>query len=281
MTLRDSGGSTLGPESSSRRVRLEPGPFSITGWLNVKIEPLPGCRSLAQLNLFGLAEDESDSANSVQELYRKGVVDFAPYARDVHVNHIIQRGVSYSDLPNVPGQHFSGNNCATVDEQIFEQLKFSPGKFEHRVATRDGVAPEIHLQISNLQHRRRVGIGTAMQSSDAGQQLRKSEGLEEVIVSAGIQASHAIVDRSLRSQDKNRHPVTVPPQFPQNLEPAQSRQHQVDENQIKWLSVEVLETGFAGVSGDHLIAISFQTLRDCGRELVFVFNEQDPHRNER
>jgi hypothetical protein len=42
MTLRAAGVSTLGPESSSRGVRLEPGPFTITGRVNVKIETFPG-----------------------------------------------------------------------------------------------------------------------------------------------------------------------------------------------------------------------------------------------
>jgi len=38
----------------------------------------------------------------------------------VYIDHIIQRRVPAGLIPNIPGEHFPGNNAALVAKKIFE-----------------------------------------------------------------------------------------------------------------------------------------------------------------
>src|SRR5262245_42161354 len=81
------------PRSGPRRTRASGG---------------PGCSDAATgASWLALAQDESDAPNRVDELRRRVLIDLLPEARNVHVDHVVERRSARRFLPDVAGQHLT------------------------------------------------------------------------------------------------------------------------------------------------------------------------------
>src|SRR5215831_21022745 len=61
-----------------------------------------------------LAENESDSADGVEDLAAKRVVHLAAQAPDLHVDEIVDGAVPGGLLPDRGGEHFAGDDIARM-----------------------------------------------------------------------------------------------------------------------------------------------------------------------
>ena len=67
---------------------------------------------------------------------------------------------------------------------------------------------------------------------NAREQLGKRERLGQVIIAADLQTLHAIIDRTLRAEDEDRHLYFLRPPAFDEVEAIEPRQHQVHDRDV-------------------------------------------------
>jgi hypothetical protein len=78
--------------------------------------------------------------NGVQEFLRKPTVDLALYARNMSVDHVVQRRIPNCSPPHVAYSHFSKQV-----QQMFQQMKFSTLQITFGTAANGGVSASNQL----------------------------------------------------------------------------------------------------------------------------------------
>lgn len=115
------------------------------------------------------------------------------------------------------------------------------------------------------------GIPAAWQ---ARQKLGEGEGLDEVIVGAGVKARHAIVDGIPRSQDQHRFVEAVAAKVPKHLQAISARQPQIQHKAVNGLGRGEVVAVFAGEGAEHLVAFFFKAAAQAPLQAFLVFNDQ-------
>ena len=72
----------------------------------------------------------------------------------------------------------------------------------------------------------------AQQGLDAGQQLGEGEGLDQVVVAAGLEAAHAVVHGVARAQDEHGSPHAAAAQRLHECYAVQAREHDVHDRRV-------------------------------------------------
>ena len=80
--------------------------------------------------------------------------------------------------------------------------------------------------------RRRRAAAAPQQRLEPRQQLGEGEGLDQIIVAAGAQAFHAVVDRAERAEDQDGDADLGGAQRGDDGEPVHARQHAVDDQRV-------------------------------------------------
>ena len=86
-------------------------------------------------------------------------------------------------------------------------------------------------QRADLDAGRLTGAATG-QRPHARFQFRQGEGLGQVVVGAGIEAAHAILDAVLRGQDQHRHGALARAQAAQHVDTGELGQAEIENQQI-------------------------------------------------
>ena len=111
----------------------------------------------------------------------------------------------------------------------------------------------------------------------AGQQLGERERLGEVVVAAGLQAVHAVVDAVPRAEEQHRRGDGGVAERGDQAEAVEAGQHHVDDGRVVAARARQLETGHAvlgDVDGKALLA---QAAGDEPGDAAIVFDDEDPH----
>jgi hypothetical protein len=118
---------------------------------------------------------------------------------------------------------------------------------------------------------------SAEQGADAGQQLVKGEGFDQIVVCADVEASHAVGHGVFggEHQDRNITPVAGP-QPPANLQPVEPRHHHVEDHQIGGTVPRLDQSALAVESDVDCVAFVGQPPADEIHDLAFVVNDQNP-----
>jgi len=111
-----------------------------------------------------------------------------------------------------------------------------------------------------------------------GQQFREREGLHQVIIRAGIQSPHPVVDsaRGRQHQYRGRRPAAA--QRLDHLEPVDLRKHAIDDEQIPPLVYRDPQTIAAIILRGGLVSSLLQRAHYVLRGLGVVFDHEDSHR---
>ncbi len=124
------------------------------------------------------------------------------------------------------------HDAAHMMHQVRQNAIFMRGQF-HRFAIHTGTGgARIDHQLASLQRRGRVTGGAAQQGAQARQQLFGNERLGEVIVSAGIKASHLLAPRIAGGQNQDREGFSVRTPFLQDADAVHLRQAEVQDHRI-------------------------------------------------
>jgi hypothetical protein len=87
--------------------------------------------------------------------------------------------------------------------------------------------------------------GATEQGADAGQQFAGAERFDQVIVGAGVEPGHAILDLALGGEHEHRDRMRQATQLGAERESIELRQHDVEQQQIGFLLECAIEAGDA------------------------------------
>ena len=121
------------------------------------------------------------------------------------------------------------------------------------------------------------GAAPPEQGADAGEELVEPERLRQVVISAGIESPHDVLDRVARGQHEDRRVASFPPQLLRDLESGFLRQHDIQQDHV--ILVNVRQHGRLGAVGGDVDHIPFllQALLDEARDLPVVFHQEHFH----
>ena len=139
----------------------------------------------------------------------------------------------------------------------------------------DGALQQVHLEIADAQRRLHRGHRRpARQRVEAGEQFREREGLDEIVVAAGLEPRHPVVDPAQRGQEQHRRLDAGAAQGPDEPEPVEAGQHAVDDQHVVGFAGRQHQAGLAVGSVIDRVAMLLQAARDVGGGLGVVLDQQ-------
>jgi len=147
-------------------------------------------------------------------------------------------------------QHRARDDLALMTHQIFEEAEFTR-------LQRHGFAAARHLVRQTVEDEIADGVAgfagggrlAARQDFDAGEEFGEGVGLGQVVVAAGAQSFHAIVDRAQRRQDEGWRAVVFGTQVRDHGQTIAAGQHAIDDQHVPAALTGHGEAGVA-IAGD-------------------------------
>ncbi len=141
----------------------------------------------------------------------------------------------------------------------------------------DAVAGGVERQVGHPCHGRAQRRGAPAEGPEPGQQLFEIEGLDEVIVSPGIEAGYAVVHGVAGGQNENGPAVTAGAGFAAHGIAVFAGQHQVEDDEVVGVDGGQVDRLLA-IAGDiHGVSLLAQTAGDEARYPFFVFHQKYAH----
>src|SRR6202047_5255072 len=174
-------------------------------------------------------ETVPDTANRVDQRIGLLAVDFATHAPDIDVDDIC-RGIEM-EIPDVLQQHGPGYHAAFVANQILQKLEFPRKKKNRLAAPAGGPGHPVDREIADAQDGLLDnGVAAPAKRFDARQQFDEGKRLDQIVVAAGTQAAHPVVDLSERADDQHRRGNAVVAQLTHHRDAIDVRKHAVDRD---------------------------------------------------
>src|SRR3954447_229565 len=214
-------------------------------------------------------ETISDAADGVDQRIGLGIIDLAADATDIDVDDV--GGGIEVQIPDMLEQHRTRDDAALVADEIFEQLEFPRQQRNLPAAAARAPRDQVDGEIADPQDRL-LGNGVAAPAEclQPRQQFGEGERLDEIIVAAGAQAAHAVVDLAKCGNDQERRGDAVVAQLAHHADAVDVGQHAVDGDHGIVARGAVAE-GFAPRGGEiDVVARNRQLLDElaCGFRIV-------------
>src|SRR5205809_5676091 len=145
-----------------------------------------------------LAEAVADPAYGLDRTAAERPVDLVAQVADVDVDEI-GAGLE-AELPGALEQLASRQSLAAPTQQEFEHGELLRRQLELRLAAPGAAGRRIEAQVARLEQCRALPGRTADKGSQACQQLRERERLQQVVVRPRVEPADAIADRIARGQ---------------------------------------------------------------------------------
>ena len=120
-------------------------------------------------------------------------------------------------------------------------------------------------------------LDAPQQRAQAREQLAQREGLDQVVVGAGIEAGHAVVDRVARGEHQDRRAVAGLAHAPADLEAVDVRHGDVEDDGVELLGGETVERLAAVLGERHVVALERQRALHRRAQRRLVIDHQDSH----
>src|SRR5882757_6743674 len=174
-------------------------------------------------------DTKAHSTNGMDKRIGLVTVDLSADASDIDVNDVGRR--VKTEIPYILQQQRSRDNPTFIANQILENLELPRQQFDFPTTAARRSRYEVKRQVADTQHGfLDDGIAASGESFDTGQQFREGERLDEVIVAAGAQAAHPVIDFAQRADDQGGRDDPVLPQAPDNRDTIDIRQHAVNRH---------------------------------------------------
>src|SRR5262249_3031301 len=158
----------------------------------------------------------ADAAQRVDQRRQTGPLQLAAQQVDVDVDDVGQGVVGLA--PDVAAEHLAADDGVLVPGQVGQHLELAQGQGDLHPGAGGAAGGQGAPQAGGPQHRLGVGLDAAQQDAQAGQQLGEGEGLDQVVVGAGVQAGDAVLDGVASGQDENGRGPARPAQVGQDLQ---------------------------------------------------------------
>src|SRR6266849_2385974 len=170
-----------------------------------------------------------DTPNRVDQRIGLLAVDLATHAPDIDVDDVRRR--IEMKVPDVLQQHRPGYDAAFVAHQVLQKLEFLRKKLNGLAVAAGGPRHQVNREITDAQHGLLDnGVAAPPERLDARQQLDEGKRLDQIIIAAGPQATHPIVDLSECADDQDRSGDTVVTQLTHDGDAVDVRKHPIDRD---------------------------------------------------
>src|SRR5271165_4080947 len=146
-------------------------------------------RKTSRLNI----QLETDRADVDDELPRPCGIELPAQIADLDVDDV---GLRHEfEVPHVLEEHRPGHDLARAAHEIFEELEFPRQEIDRSAGAANLALDQIHLDVARPQPRRARIAAASQERLDPRGQFANVEGLDEIVVAAGLQAVDPLVDR--------------------------------------------------------------------------------------
>src|SRR5882672_8731026 len=199
------------------------------------------------------------SAHCVDESLRRVNIDLSSQVVDIDVDYV---GQSIGrELPNMMDDRRPRHILAGVEHEVFEQSEFFGCEVD-RAATATYHSPyAIQFQIQAAQDGLKRETAPAQQRPHAGGELGKSERLGQIIVSARIEAVHAVFHTRASRQDQHRQMRSCAAYLPKNFHSADIGQIQIQNDEITLARFHHLGDLAARARNPHIVVFTLESTR--------------------
>ena len=134
---------------------------------------------------------------------------------------------------------------------------------------------------SSARSAKRSGAGAAVDAAQQGAQpraqLAQREGLDQVVVGAGVEALDAVVDRVARGEHEHRGAVAGLAHAPADLEAVDAGHAHVEDDGVGRRGGQAVERRGAICGELHVVALERKRPLERGPHGRLVVDDQDPH----
>ena len=164
-----------------------------------------------------------------------------------------------------------------MGEEELEQAVLGARQLDAPVAAPDVTRGRVEREVGEAQSLRRR-LDASQQRAQTREQLAQREGLDQVVVGAGIEARHAIVDRIARGEHQDRRPIARLAHAPADLEAVHVGHRDVEDHGVELLGGEAVER-LATVLGERdVVALEGERPLHGRAQRGLVIDQQDSHR---
>ena len=169
-------------------------------------------------------------------------------------------------------QHLAGRG-----EQLLQQHELAALQGHRPALVRHAERGRVEPQVAVLEHVVRRAAHPALQDAHPREQLLDVEGLDQVVVRAGVQAGDALRDRIARAQDQHRGHAAGGARPAQHLEAVQAGQAEVQHHGVEAAVLERRQRVGTAAHPVDRIARARQRVLDAGAEELVVLYEKQAH----
>src|SRR5690348_13015726 len=177
--------------------------------------------------------------------------------------------------PHLVEQLLAGDHQALVAHEVLEQLELALGEVDPPLPARDLVRVGVEHEVADAQRRHAARRPAAQQRAHACQQLLALERLDEVVVSADVEALDAGLQRVARGEDQDRHLVAALAQAAGDVHAVEPGEAEVEDDQVGQEGMRLLEALDPVSCELDLIPLEAQRALEDLRDLLVVLDDED------
>src|SRR5258706_8890522 len=179
-------------------------------------------------------------------------------------------------IPDVPQQHGPGYDAALVAHQILQKLEFPRQKKNVLAAPAGGPRHQVDREVTDAQYGLFGNdVTTPAKRFDARQQFDERKRLDQIVIAAGTQAAHLIVDFSERTDDQDRRGDAVVAQLTHDRDAIDVRKHAVDRDDGIVAGDAAAQRLVAAVCQIHLVTAGRERLHELTGGFRIVLDDQN------
>src|SRR3954471_18929570 len=192
------------------------------------------------------------AADRVQQSRLAAPLELAAQVGDEHLDRVRLRERVVA--PDLVEQALARDDDPLVAHEVLEQLELALGQLDLALAAAHLVGVGVELEVAGHQRGGAARRPAAQQRAHPRQQLLALEGLDEVVVGAGVQALDARLERVAGGEHEDRD-VAVGAQAPGDVDAVHAGQAEVEEDEVGYVGARVGERLLAVGDEADLVAL--------------------------
>jgi hypothetical protein len=205
----------------------------------------------------------------------RGRIDLATKAADEHFDQF--HVVFVFTFPDFFTKFGSGEDPARFAHEDAQEREFAGGELDFAAASEEFIVRQVEDEVGNLELERWGFRKPAAESADSCHQFLHGKRLCQIIVGPESETIHSIGQFTARRQNQNPAVNMGLAQAAQNLKTINSREHDIEHDQVEPSFAGGPESGLSVVNNDGVVAGGNQSARDMAGKPDFIFYDEYMH----
>ena len=147
------------------------------------------------------------------------------------------------------------STCRGCSRKQLEQRELRAGELDPPAAAADLARAAVELEVGEAHRPAGLGLRAADEGAQPRLELLQRERLDEIVVGAGVEPRHAVVDGVARGEHQHRRPVAGRAQPAADLQPVDAGHGDVEHDGVDDVLDEVVERGAAVAGRPHVVVV--------------------------